>query len=70
MTALPVLTIPTFDRPLPRVIQGGMGIAVSSWRLASAVARAGQLGVVSGTALDLVLARRQQTPSVLRIPPP
>jgi NAD(P)H-dependent flavin oxidoreductase YrpB (nitropropane dioxygenase family) len=37
-----------------------MGVAVSSWRLASAVARAGQLGVVSGTALDLVLARRLQ----------
>ncbi|WP_225753943.1 nitronate monooxygenase [Actinotalea sp. Marseille-Q4924] len=44
----------------PRAIQGGMGVAVSSWRLASAVARAGQLGVVSGTALDLVLARRLQ----------
>ncbi|SDC92682.1 NAD(P)H-dependent flavin oxidoreductase YrpB, nitropropane dioxygenase family [Sanguibacter gelidistatuariae] len=60
MTALSMLPVPTFDRPLPRVIQGGMGIAVSSWRLASAVARAGQLGVVSGTALDLVLARRLQ----------
>lgn len=46
--------------PLPTVIQGGMGVGVSSWRLASAVARAGQLGVVSGTALDLVLARRLQ----------
>ena len=34
--------------------------AVSSWRLASAVARAGQLGVVSGVALDTVLARRLQ----------
>ncbi|MEZ0447632.1 nitronate monooxygenase [Cellulomonas sp. ICMP 17802] len=45
-------------RPLPTIIQGGMGVAVSSWRLASAVARRGQLGVVSGTALDLVLARR------------
>ena len=43
---------------LPTIIQGGMGAAVSSWRLASAVARRGQLGVVSGTALDLVLARR------------
>jgi NAD(P)H-dependent flavin oxidoreductase YrpB (nitropropane dioxygenase family) len=42
------------------VIQGGMGVAVSSWRLASAVARTGQLGVVSGTALDLVMARRLQ----------
>lgn len=47
-------------RPLPRVIQGGMGVAVSSWQIASSVARAGQLGVVSGTALDLVLARRLQ----------
>jgi len=45
---------------LPRVIQGGMGFAVSSWRLASEVSRAGQLGVVSGTGLDVVLARRLQ----------
>ncbi len=35
-----------------------MGVAVSSWTLASAVARLGQLGVVSGTALDVVLVRR------------
>jgi nitronate monooxygenase len=35
-----------------------MGVAVSSWPLANAVARLGQLGVVSGTALDVVLARR------------
>jgi len=47
-------------RPLPVVIQGGMGVAVSSWQLASAVARTGQLGVVSGTALDIVIARRLQ----------
>lgn len=44
----------------PSVIQGGMGVAVSSWQLASAVARCGQLGVVSGTALDTVIARRLQ----------
>ncbi|WP_369015940.1 nitronate monooxygenase [Actinocrinis puniceicyclus] len=37
-----------------------MGVGVSGWRLAAAVARAGQLGVVSGTALDAVLARRLQ----------
>ncbi|WP_344972625.1 nitronate monooxygenase [Streptosporangium fragile] len=37
-----------------------MGVGVSGWRLARAVARTGQLGVVSGTALDLVLARRLQ----------
>lgn len=37
-----------------------MGAAVSNWRLANAVAREGQMGVVSGTALDVVLARRLQ----------
>jgi nitronate monooxygenase len=47
-------------RVQPEIIQGGMGVAVSSWRLARAVSRSGQLGVVSGTALDLVLARRLQ----------
>jgi NAD(P)H-dependent flavin oxidoreductase YrpB (nitropropane dioxygenase family) len=45
---------------LPAVIQGGMGVGVSSWQLARSVSRAGGLGVVSGTALDLVLARRLQ----------
>jgi NAD(P)H-dependent flavin oxidoreductase YrpB (nitropropane dioxygenase family) len=45
---------------LPTLIQGGMGVAVSSWPLARAVAATGQLGVVSGTALDVVLARRLQ----------
>ncbi len=44
----------------PVIIQGGMGAAVSSWRLAQAVAHTGQLGVVSGTALDVILARRLQ----------
>ena len=44
----------------PTIIQGGMGVAVSNWRLANAVARQGQLGVVSATALDTVLVRRLQ----------
>ncbi len=44
--------------PEPAIIQGGMGVAVSSWRLARAISTVGQLGVVSGTALDIVLARR------------
>ncbi len=35
-----------------------MGVGVSDWRLAQAVAREGALGVVSGTALDTVLVRR------------
>jgi nitronate monooxygenase len=47
-------------RPLPAIIQGGMGIGVSGWRLARAVSQCGQLGVVSGTALDSVLVRRLQ----------
>jgi nitronate monooxygenase len=42
----------------PVIIQGGMGAGVSSWRLAQAVSRQGQLGVVSGTALDGILVRR------------
>ncbi len=37
-----------------------MGVGVSNWVLARAVAERGQLGVVSGTALSLVLARRLQ----------
>ncbi len=46
--------------PLPTIIQGGMGAGVSHWPLARAVSMAGQLGVVSGTALDVILARRLQ----------
>jgi nitronate monooxygenase len=42
------------------IIQGGMGVGISDWRLARAVSTLGQLGVVSGTALDEVLARRLQ----------
>ncbi len=44
----------------PHIIQGGMGAGVSNWTLAQAVSKEGQLGVVSGTALDQVLARRLQ----------
>lgn len=45
---------------LPEIIQGGMGVGISNWRLANAVSKRGQLGVVSGTALDQILARRLQ----------
>jgi nitronate monooxygenase len=44
--------------PFPKIIQGGMGVGVSNWRLAQAVSKLGQLGVVSGTALDAVFVRR------------
>jgi nitronate monooxygenase len=37
-----------------------MGVAVSDWKLARAVSLRGQLGVISGTALDTVLVRRLQ----------
>lgn len=46
---------------LPKIIQGGMGAAVSDWRLAKAVSVEGQLGVVSGTALDVIMIRRLQS---------
>lgn len=35
-----------------------MGVAVSNWRLARAVSRLGELGVISGTLLAVILARR------------
>ena len=35
-----------------------MGVGVSNWRLANAISSLGQLGVVSGTALDALFARR------------
>ncbi len=52
------MALPTWELPL--IIQGGMGIAVSDWRLARAVSSRGQLGVVSGTCIDSVLVRRLQ----------
>ncbi|RJX27194.1 MAG: nitronate monooxygenase [Acholeplasma sp.] len=45
---------------LPQIIQGGMGVGVSSVALARSVSMQGQLGVISGTALALTLARKLQ----------
>ncbi len=45
---------------VPLIIQGGMGVGISTWRLARAVSVRGQLGVVSGTGIDTVLVRRLQ----------
>jgi len=50
--------IPSEQSTLPLIIQGGMGAGISNWRLARAVARRGQLGVVSGVGLDTILVRR------------
>ena len=54
------LVVCSFMNKVPTIIQGGMGAGVSSWRLAHAVSQLGQLGVVSGTALDVILVRRLQ----------
>jgi nitronate monooxygenase len=59
LTHLHSVSMPTRET-LPQIIQGGMGVAVSNWRLANAVSRTGQLGVVSGTGMDTVLVRRLQ----------
>jgi nitronate monooxygenase len=47
-------------RRWPVLIQGGMGVGVSNWRLAKAVSELGHLGVVSGVAADAVFIRRLQ----------
>ncbi len=56
----PAAGSPSPNGASPLIIQGGMGAGVSDWRLARAVAAEGQLGVVSGTALDSVFIRRLQ----------
>ena len=43
---------------LVEIIQGGMGVAISDWRLAQAVSMQGQLGVVSGTGIHLIMVGR------------
>lgn len=43
---------------LPKIIQGGMGIAISNWRLAQAVSSQGYLGVVSSTGVGHIMASR------------
>lgn len=45
---------------LPRIIQGGMGVAISGWELARAVSSIGELGVISATGIDNLLVRRLQ----------
>lgn len=49
-----------FAPPLPRIIQGGMGVRISSWKLAREVSKKGELGVISGTAMDTILVRTLQ----------
>jgi NAD(P)H-dependent flavin oxidoreductase YrpB (nitropropane dioxygenase family) len=49
---------------LPRIIQGGMGINISSWPLARAVSLLGERGTVSGVALERLV------PKILQIGDP
>lgn len=44
----------------PEIIQGGMGVGVSLWPLARAVSLLGGIGVVSGTLVEVVVARTLQ----------
>jgi len=47
-------------RSVPRVIQGGMGARISSWKLARSVSSRGELGITSGVAMDIMLIRELQ----------
>jgi len=57
MNPLPPLTIKGKRLPLP-IIQGGMGVGVSLHPLASAVAVAGGLGILSSACLDRLVSKR------------
>lgn len=56
-TVFPSLTIKGIKLRVP-IIQGGMGVGVSLYPLASAVAREGGLGIVSSAALDRLVSKR------------
>lgn len=65
---------PIPEKNIPELIQGGMGVGVSDWRLARAVAIAGEkldkdvLGVISGTGLAILMTNRlqQRDPNTIR----
>ena len=46
---------------IPKIIQGGMGVNISSWPLARTVSMLLQQGTVSGTGLERVMARMLQS---------
>jgi hypothetical protein len=59
--SVPRMTTTTAHSPsVPRIIQGGMGIRISSWELARAVSQKGELGVISGTGIDTIMVRTLQ----------
>lgn len=54
---LPKMKIKNFETQWP-IIQGGMGIGLSNFRLAGNVAKEGGLGVLSSAALDRIVSER------------
>jgi hypothetical protein len=59
--SVPRMATTTAHSPtVPRIIQGGMGIRISSWELARAVSQKGELGVISGTGIDTIMVRTLQ----------
>lgn len=52
------MSVVTSAEQLPRLIQGGMGVGISHWKMARAVSVAGALGVCAGALLDTVFVRR------------
>jgi nitronate monooxygenase len=57
MSLFPPLKLRSTDVQVP-IIQGGMGIGLSSYTLAGAVAAEGGLGVLSSAALDRIVSQR------------
>ena len=55
-----IQSVLSYSIGVPRIIQGGMGVRISKWELARQVAMRGELGVVSGTAIDTILVRELQ----------
>lgn len=55
--SLPALKIKNFSCRLP-IIQGGMGIGISNYKLAGTVAKEGGMGVLSSAALDRLVSER------------
>ena len=58
--SLVALAVGVTSLNVPRVIQGGMGARISSWKLARAVSSRGELGITSGVAMDVILVRELQ----------
>jgi nitronate monooxygenase len=57
MTKMPSIKLRNTEVRVP-IIQGGMGIGLSSYTLAGAVAREGGLGVLSSAGLDRIVSQR------------